>query len=308
MHWARIPEATFVPGIRILLALHAWFGRGVFRIALWPVVLWYALTRPTARQASLEYLERLGRTGDGRTPPPTFASVLRHFEAFAETLLDTLLVWGGRVDALRYERRGAEVLARATASGRGAVVITAHVGNFELCQVLATRHNSRRVNVLMHTGNTARFNALLERQRLADRVCLIPVEDLAPQSAALLAARVDAGELVAIAGDRLPVSGAAPVLVTPFLGAPAAFPVGPYVLAAVLGCPLVALFATRRGAAYVISAELLAERVVLPRERRQAAARPLLEHFVRLLEAECRAAPLGWFNFYPFWGSPPDRR
>jgi predicted LPLAT superfamily acyltransferase len=303
MHWSRVPEATFVPGIRVLLALYSAFGRRAFRLALWPVVLWYALARPAARRASAEYLERLGRVSDG-APPPTFRSALRHFAAFAEALLDKLLVWGGRLDALRYEVHGAAVMRDALAAGRGAVVITAHVGNFELCQVLATRYTPVRVNVLMHTVNTARFNALLERRQLADRLCLIPVDGMSPSTAALLAQRVDAGELVAIAGDRLLAGGSGESLLTPFLGQPAAFPIGPYVLAGALGCPLIALFATRHGETYRISVELLAERVVLPRRGRQEAVRALLGRFVALLEAECRAAPLQWFNFYPFWAPP----
>jgi len=304
MHWSRVPEATFVPGIRVLLALYSLFGRRAFRVALWPVVLWYALARPAARRASLEYLGRLSQASDGATPPPTFANTLRHFAAFAESLLDKLLVWGGRLDALRYEVHGAATLRDALAAGRGAVVITAHVGNFELCQVLASRYTPVRINVLMHTANTARFNALLERQQLGERLCLIPVDGISVATAALLAQRVDGGELVAIAGDRLLTGGAGESLETPFLGEPAAFPIGPYVLAAALGCPLIALFATRHGEMYRISVEQLAERVVLPRRGRREAVRELVGRFAARLAAECRAAPLQWFNFYPFWAPP----
>ena len=305
MHWSRVPEATFVPGIRLLLALYSLLGRGAFRLALWPVVLWYALARPGARRASLDYLTRLARVCE-QAPPPRFSSVLRHFAAFAEALLDKLLVWGGRLDALRYEVHGAAHLRAALDAGRGAVVITAHVGNFELCQVLATRYTPVRINVLMHTANTARFNEMLQRRQLADRLCLIAVDGMSPSTAALLAQRVDAGELVAIAGDRLLAGSAGESQRTTFLGEPAAFPIGPYVLAAALGCPLIALFATRHGEMYRISVEQLAERVILPRKGRPEAVRALLERFVALLEAECRAAPLQWFNFYPFW-APPDR-
>ena len=144
----------------------------------------------------------------------------------------------------------------------------------------------------------------MKRHQHAERLCLIPVDGLSAATAALLAQRVDAGELVAIAGDRLLTGGAGESLTTPFLGAPAAFPIGPYVLAAALGCPLIALFATRRGETYRISVERLAERVVLPRRGRQEAVRGLLERFAALLAAECRAAPLQWFNFYPFWFPP----
>jgi predicted LPLAT superfamily acyltransferase len=307
MHWARVPEATFEPGIRVLLGLHAAFGRRVFRLALWPVVAWYALGRAAERSASADYLRRLAAAGCAPAPRPGLLGALRHFHAFAEGLLDKLLVWHGRLGELPYDIDGAEVFAPALAAGRGAVIVTAHVGNFELCQVLAARYTPVRINVLMHTANTARFNALLGRRRLADRLCLIPVDGISAATAALLAQRVDAGELVAIAGDRLLAGGAAESLPTPFLGAPAAFPIGPYVLAAALQCPLIAVFATRRGERYRIRVAALAERVVLPRRGRREAVRPLLKRFAALLEAECRAAPLQWFNFYPFWAPPRER-
>jgi len=303
MHWTRIPEATFAPGIRVLRTLYAVFGRRAFRLALWPVVLWYALARPAARRASLDYLARLEAAGVA-APAPRLGGVLRHYAAFAEALLDKLLVWDGRLDALDYEVEGADVVERALAGGRGIVIVTAHVGNFELCQVLATQYTEARINVLMHTGNAARFNALLQRRRLAHRLELIPLAGLSPATAALLAQRVDAGELIAIAGDRLLAGGPAESLSAPFLGAVAQFPIGPYVLASLLECPLLTLFATRRGERYRVTATLLAERVDLPRRGRREAVRPYLAAFAARLEAECRAAPLQWFNFYPFWAPP----
>lgn len=77
-----------------------------------------------------------------------------------------------------------------------------------------------------------------------------------------------AGEFVVIAGDR--IGGTSRTVTTDFLGHPAAFPVGPYVLASLFKCPLYLLGCIHEGAA-TPSAECLSRRVVLPRGRRVAA-------------------------------------
>ncbi len=59
-HWAQINEFSFVAGMRLLfLALSRLFGRWPFRLVLYPVLLWYVLTKPAARAASSDYLKRL---------------------------------------------------------------------------------------------------------------------------------------------------------------------------------------------------------------------------------------------------------
>ncbi len=56
MHWARIGEAGFVGGMKFMFALYRLCGRWPFRLALYPVLAWYVLTRAVARRASRDYL------------------------------------------------------------------------------------------------------------------------------------------------------------------------------------------------------------------------------------------------------------
>jgi predicted LPLAT superfamily acyltransferase len=112
--------------------------------------------------------------------------------------------------------------------------------------------------------------------------------------------RVRAGEFVAIAGDRVPVAGGR-VAVVPFLGAPAAFPVGAYVLASLLACPLLLLGCVREGQGHVVRFEMLADSLALPRAGREQALRHWAGLFAQRLEALLVRAPYDWFNFFPFW-------
>jgi predicted LPLAT superfamily acyltransferase len=131
------------------------------------------------------------------------------------------------------------------------------------------------------------------------------VTDISPASATLLAEKISCGEFVAIAGDRAPVNRALRTAPALFLGDVAHFPVGPYILAALLGCPAFLMFSIRKGGTWEIRFEPFRDAITLPRSARDQALSGMVVEFAARLEHYCRRAPLEWFNFYDFWYSPP---
>ncbi len=299
VHWAELAESTSVWGIRFLGGVYRRLGRWPFRACLYPVVLAHWLGNATARRASLEYLRRLHAHAGVFARRPGIGHGLRHFASFAETLLDKLLALGGRFPAERIEVERAAILARV-AEGKGGVIITAHLGCLELCQALAEQVPGFRLTALVHTAHAERFNQLLTRLDHGDGVRLLQVGELGPAQAMLLGQRVAAGEFVAIAGDRVPLHGGRSVMAD-FLGRPAPFPVGPYVLAAALACPLYTMACRHEGPGYRIEFAEFAPQVELPRKQRQAALEAHAQRYARWLEGQACHAPYDWFNFFPFW-------
>lgn len=292
-HWAAINEASFVGGMRLLFWVCRVFGRWPFRVLLYPVLAWYVLTQARARRASSSYLARAGA-------PSGFLGVLRHFGAFAEAILDKMLLWGGLYDFNQVRMHGAEPLWEMIEQRRGALLVCAHLGNLDLCRALSLRTPGLKINVLVHTRHAQAFNAMLAKLDPRSQLNLMQVTEMTPAMAMLLSERIERGEFVVIAGDRVPVSDNPRVAIAPFMGQDAAFPVGPYVMAAVLGCPMYALFAT----GHELHFEHLRERVLLPRRGREAALAELAAQYAARLEHHARRAPLEWFNFYDFWHLP----
>jgi len=292
-HWAAMGESTFVGGIWLLFGVHRVLGRTAFRVLLWPVVLSYWLARPTLRAHSLGYLRRM-------RPDAGWREGLAHVRLFAETLLDKLLAMAGRYPMERVHERGAEALHQLAREGRGGVLVTAHMGCLELCQALAEQRPDFKVNVLVHTRHAESFNRILRRLRPETRVNLIEVTDLDMALTLKLAAKVQAGEFLAIAGDRVPVRGSKTVRV-PFLGDEADFPVGPYLIAGLLNCPLFLMLSLHEGDGYALEFEPLAETVHLPRRAREAAMTGYAQRFADALAQRLHRSPYDWFNFYAFW-------
>lgn len=300
-HWAAINEASFVGGMRLLFWICRVFGRWPFRVVLYPVLLWYVATQGRARRASSAYLARVGaRHG--------FIGVMRHFGAFAEAILDKMLLWGGLFDFSKVSLHGAEPLMQMIESRRGALLVCAHLGNLDLCRALSLRTPGLKVTVLVHTRHAQAFNAMLAKLDPRSQLNLIQVTEMTPSMAMQLSERIERGEFVVIAGDRVPVSDAPRVAMAPFLGQPAAFPIGPYVMASVLGCPIYTMFAVRQGERHELHFECLRERVSLPRGARERALGELAADYAARLEHHVRRAPFEWFNFYDFWQNPGSER
>lgn len=298
-HWAGIGETTFVTGIHVLCAVERMFGRWPFRICMAPVALCYWLFDQRARRASQEYLQRIQAAHAVFSRPPGAWQSLRHFACFAETLLDKVLASRGRypVTRLQVER---EVMLQQIAKGGGGVIVTAHIGCLELCQALADQVPGFRLTALVHTAHAEQFNHLLKRLNPNGQVRLLQVNALDAGMAMHLGQRVAAGEFVAIAGDRIPIRSRRSVHV-PFLGRPAPFPIGPYALAAAIGCPLFAMGCTHVEGGYRLRFDTLRERILLPRAMREAALTACVTQFAGWLEAQLRHSPLDWFNFFSFW-------
>lgn len=299
-HWADIAESTSVNGVRFLCGVYRWLGRWPFRACLYPVVLFHWVANATARRASMQYLQRLHAHAPEALPAaPGKGASVRHFLAFAETLLDKILAMGGRYPPERVITHR-DVMMQQVAKGEGGLIITAHIGCLELCQVLADHVPGFRLTALVHTAHAAKFNRLLDRLDPANGVRLLQVTDMGPGIASLLAERVAAGEFVAIAGDRVPLQGGRGVH-APFLGHPAPFPIGAYALASALGCAVFTMACTHRGDGYEVRFEHFADAIRLPRGSRDAALAEHAGRFAQWLERQVVQAPFDWFNFFPFW-------
>jgi predicted LPLAT superfamily acyltransferase len=304
-HWARIGESTFTFGIWFLYGTYRVFGRWPFRLCLYPVVLTHWLLRPGVRQASMQYLQRLQQATGALGHEPTRRDSLRHVSLFAETLLDKLLAVAGRYPFAQVRTQGREELYEYLAQGRGAVIITAHMGCMEMCRAMGEARGAR-INVLVHTRHAERFNRLLEKLSPGHGVRLMEVSETDPSFSLRLAERIEAGELVAVAGDRVPVT-ASQAVDARFLGHTAQFPVGPYVLAALLRCPLYLLTSIHEDDTYRIQMERLADAVVLPRGNRAQALAGLAQRYADALTQRLVRSPYDWFNFFPFWNRHHDR-
>ena len=185
------------------------------------------------------------------------------------------------------------------------MIIGSHLGNLELCRALSRRHENLKINALVFTEHAERFNAVLKAVNPESDLNLIQVCQLGPDTAILLEQKLEQGEWIVIVGDRTSATKEQRVVWADFLGQPAPFPQGPFMLAAVLRSPVYLLFGlrdeSRKTPHFDIYFEPFCEQVKLPRGQREEALKTVVSQYARRLEHYTMKAPLQWYNFFNFW-------
>ncbi len=302
--WPKLAERGAYAGLRICATVYRLLGRRCCMALLSPVALYFYLTGRHQRRASKAFLARAFATKGGR--PPGFGSGYRHFRSFAGRALDTFIGWTGGLSPDALVRDQGQVWKSLEGSPRGCLLIVAHVGNVEMTRALLDEQTRQRLVILVHTKHAENFNRLLRKFRPAAAINCFQVTELGPETAIALRERIDRGDWVVIAGDRPPVGSQGRTSMAPFLGRPAPFSQGPYILGALLECPVYTLFCLREGRQHRVELQLLAEHIVLPRRDRAAALQSYATAFARRLEGYALRDPYQWYNFFDFWAQPVD--
>ncbi|MBN3726779.1 glycosyltransferase family 2 protein [Burkholderia sp. Ac-20379] len=303
--WWRTPERGSRLGMALLALACRWFGTRFASLWLYPIVAYFVLTNRTARLASQGYFRRLeAMDAGGAAPAPGWRSSYRHMLSFAQSGFDKFVAWSGGVGRLRVRFDETDAFDAWAASGRGALVIGAHLGNLEMTRALARRDVKAKVTAIVYTEHAKRFNSVLADANPDFSEHLVEVSDFGPDTAIMMQSRIDAGELLVIVGDRVPPRDGGKTVEARFLDADAAFAQGPYVLAHALGCPVYLFFCLKEGADYRLYFEPFAERIELPRRERAVHVAQWAQRYASRLEHYCRKAPYQWFNFFDFWARP----
>ena len=309
-HWSSLSERGSILGLRLVVGFFRLFGERAARVLLYPVVAYFLVTASAARRASNEYFEHLRRFA-GTTvplPAPGWRTAFRHMMAFAESSLHKFAAWFGQIGEEKVAFPNQAEFQALLASGRGALFIGAHLGNLELTRALASGGRKAAVNAVVYVEHGRGFFDALAKTHPDFSVNLIHVAEVGPGTSIELKEKIDNGELLVIVGDRTPPAERGRTCTVDFLGAPAPFAKGPFILAAVLECPVYLFFCLKEADGYRIHFERFAERVVLPRGEREARLQELAQRYARRLEAYCLRAPYQWFNFYDYWEEGGERK
>jgi predicted LPLAT superfamily acyltransferase len=300
IHWASLAELGAHFGIRFCLVAYRLIGRYGCRAVMAPVVTYYYLTAGARRRASRCFLERAFAAA-GMDRRPHSLDGLRHFMQFAERIFDTLIAWMGGMKADFVEAEDPAALAALVHDPRGGVLIVGHLGNTDVSRALLDPATRSRLLILMHTGHAVNYNRVLREVSPNAAVNVFQVTEIGPDTAISLRDQVDRGGWIVIAGDRTPVGSQGRVSLVPFLGAPAPFSQGPYVLAALMECPVWLLFCRKVNGHYRLAVERFAERIDLPRAGRDAVLAGHAARYAARLQDHAIADPFQWYNFYDFW-------
>lgn len=304
-HWSTLQESGTIRGILFLLWLQRVFGRGFFNLLLYPVMLYFFTVNRRGRRASLEFLQTHARKYPAywQAKTPGYGDVFRHMYSFGQCILDKLLAWSTPISEQDFEIANEPLLAEFMAKSKGQLIIGSHLGNLEYCRGFVQRYKARTINALVYDQHSANFVMAMQKINPQSRIHIYQVNELDIPLILQLKAKIDNGEWLFIAGDRIPLSGEARTVTVDFLGRPAQLPIGPYMLAKVLQCEVQLMFSYRKAQKIYFELVPFAEQVTLPRKDGGAQLQAYAQQYASALEQQAARAPLQWFNFYPYWAS-----
>jgi predicted LPLAT superfamily acyltransferase len=291
--WLQQRERGSSVGLRATLLATRVLGRRLAQGLLAIIAFYFTLFSPRVRVALRGYHRRL----DGN---PSWRRSLRHVFRFCQVTLDRMYLLTGRRDLFEVERIGTEHMFALMERKQGAMLLGAHLGSFEVMRAMS-RTTDLKINILAHSENAKRITHVLEAVSDGEmNLRVIEIMQRDPSYILEVKERIDDGELVAILGDRVGLNER--FVEAEFLGEKARFPSGPYLLASLLRCPVLTvcgLFEPPKS--YRLHCEPFAERVELPRGKREEAMAKYAQQYAGWLEGCCRRAPENWFNFFDFW-------
>ena len=305
-HWSKRQEQGTVIGIKLMLAIYSLLGRKAFNVILKLVMRYYYLTGKDAKQASEIYLDQLKLYAQQQSIQlPADLDSYQHLLSFGHTMLDKLAAWKGDFSVDNLTIHGQEHFQEIVDNKQGVLLLGSHLGNIELCRALSRRHSHIKINALVFTEHAERFNAVMKAVNPNSELNLIQVSTMGPDTAILLQQKIEQGEWVVIVGDRTSTSKESRSVWADFLGKPAPFPQGPFMLASVLKAPVYLLFGLRDDHSetphFNVYFEHFSDKIALPRKERQQALQDVVQRYANRLEHYTLQAPLQWYNFFNFW-------
>jgi predicted LPLAT superfamily acyltransferase len=270
-------------------------GRTLSRIPLYGIAVYFYLFAPSARRHSRRYL----RLALGRHPKAR--DRFRQILSFATTIHDRVYLINGQFEIFNITLQGEDLMLAQSDSGRGALLMGAHMGSFEVMHSLGRSQRGLQVSMAMYEENARKINATLAAinpRLLADIVPLGRIDAMLT-----IAERIERGAFVGVLSDR--TLGREPVQAVTLLGEQAYLPTGPMRAAAILRCPVFFMAGLYRGGnRYHVVFEPVADFSATAAGVRSAAVRSAIERYAAVLEHYCRSDPYNWFNFHDFWRAP----
>jgi len=276
-------------GYRIYIFFLRNFGIGAAYFLLRIVIVYYTLFSPKSNRDTYTYFRKRHGFSRGKS----VLNIYKSYYTFGQTLTDKVAIATGLRDKFTYTHNGIEHIDNMLQKNQGGILISGHVGNFEISHYfLEDRYHIANISMVTTHAEHQDIKEYMERISAKSHLKFIVVKDDMSHIFEIHKA-IDEGGLVVFTGDRyMPGSK---TLTENFLGKKAKFPMGPYLLAARLNLPVLFVYfmkgPKRHYDLYAQTAEFKARD-----------AQGLLKEYTESMEGILKKYPLQWFNYFDFWG------
>lgn len=239
-------------------------------------------------------LIRFYQQGFGFSTGKSFRMAAGNFYRFGQIIIDRIALKTSRKRIYTHSFDNERVLIDLRENGKGAFLMSGHVGNWENAGNLIGERITSKINILMLDAEVEKIKQYLEASTEASQYNLIPLKD-DMSHLILIHQALKRNEFIALHADR--ILAGQKTIELPFLGKPAHFPAGPFIMAHKFKVPITFVFAIKEGATHFA----LNATVPITPGKEVSSPEEIAEQYVRRLEEMVKRAPKQWFNFYDYY-------
>lgn len=255
------------------------------------VTLYFYFTSYKASRA-LYFLYR-HKLGYGRLK--VILKIYSNYYLLGQGIIDKVVLMSGIKNRFSFNFDGEENLRTIAGMQKGGILLSAHIGNWDVAGHLFKRLETR-INIVLFDGEHEQIKQYLEGVTGERSVNIIVIKDDLSHIYAISDAFKN-NELVCMHADRF-IEGNK-TRVADFLGDKARFPLGPFILAATFKVPVSFVFAVKESALhYHLFASEIKDYSGMGRNE---GIQEMMNDYSLSMEEKTKQYPEQWFNYYNFW-------
>lgn len=274
-------------GYKIFLYTIKWFGVNTAYIILKVVTFYYYLFAKKSRNFIIDFYTKALHVSTKEAAK----LCKKNFQIFGQTLVDRNAFLLGKEDQYTYTFQNEESLLQLNEIGKGGVLLSAHLGNWETAGNLLKKRVSGKINVLMLDSEVEKVKQFMEATTGGSHFNIIPIKNDLSHIIRIKNALGD-NELIAIHADR--TFEGSKTIACKFFGKQVNLPYGPFLIASKFNAPITFVYAVK-GAKfhYDLSATDPITEKLKPEQ--------IAQQYVDKLEQMVKKYPEQWFNFYNYF-------
>ncbi|MCG2460188.1 lipid A biosynthesis acyltransferase [Flavobacteriaceae bacterium F89] len=277
-----------VLGYRIFVFCIKKFGIRAAYILLYFVAFYFCFFSKTGTRSIYYYF----RKRRGFSALKSVLSIYRSYYTFGQTIIDKVAISSGLRDRFTYDFDGVDNLGQVLAEKKGGLLISAHVGNFEIAHFFLNElEENAPINLLTTDREHGAIKDYLDRISSKPQIKFILYREDFTHIFEIGAA-LSRNELICITGDRY--AKQTKFLEANLLGKTAKFPVGPFLMGQKLKVPILFVYVMKEKNLHY---HLYARKV----EAEDQNAKSVLAHYVESITWVLDKYPYQWFNYFDFW-------
>jgi predicted LPLAT superfamily acyltransferase len=285
-----------ISGYKLFVFFIKHFGLSFAYFILRFVIIYFLLFSPKSVRIIFNYFHRILKFGFLKS----CVRVCENYFLFGQVLIDKLTMLSRCKTKLTFEFEGEEYLRKMADNNTGGLLISAHIGNFEIAGHLLKRLYSR-INIVMLEAEHKQIKEYLSGIFKENNVNIISIKNDFSHIYEINNAFKNR-EIVCMHGDRF-VEGSKTVT-TSFLGQESIFPCGPFYLAQKYNIPVSYVFAMKDNKYhYHFYASPLKSyyQQHLNLQKRNQTVLAIIKDYIYEFERIIHKYPEQWFNYYEFW-------